>query len=78
MYAVLASQTRFEHGIPTLYPKTEATNLHLGRCSHCGRPWQSGLDGACEHCPRLLFGATPQDAAQAKHLPGGEPVDPGT
>jgi hypothetical protein len=75
MCGVLASQVRFEHGIPTPDPKTEAHNLHLGSCAHCGRPWQGSLDGACEYCPRLLFGATPETRDQAERLPVGRPTD---
>lgn len=75
MYSVLASQVRFEHRIPTVLPKTEAHNLHLGRCWHCGRPRQGYLEGACEHCPRLSFGATPEDRDHARRLPAGQPVD---
>lgn len=75
MYGVLASQTRFEHGIPTVFPKTEAQNLHLGRCQHCGRPWQGYLDGACERCPRLMFGATPDDREHARRFHDARPVD---
>jgi len=75
MYAVLAARVRWEHGIPTILPKTEAGYLYLGACEHCGRPWQGDLDGACEHCPRLLYGPTPESREQARELPVGKPVD---
>jgi len=41
MYDVLAARTRFEHQIPTLRPKTEAANLHLGNC-HQFRRYAAG------------------------------------
>jgi hypothetical protein len=69
MYDVLAARTRFENGIPTLRPKTEAANLYLGNCHQCGRPWQGNSNGACEHCPRLLFGVSSRKA------PPGQPVN---
>jgi hypothetical protein len=71
-----AAKIRFEHSIPTLYPRTQAHALNLGTCSSCGRPWQADPDGACEHCPRLLYGPTPSNSADAARFPAPHPVTP--
>lgn len=69
-YQVLAAQTRFTHRIPTLFPRREATLLGLlGRCVACGRGWSLDPGGACPHCPRLLYGPTPDSAQHAAGLP---------
>lgn len=70
-----AARIRFEHDIPTLYPGTSAEAVGLRRCQHCGRPWQDNAAGACEHCPRLLFGPTPRTRAEAGKFPPGEVVN---
>lgn len=69
-YQVLAAQTRFTHRVPTLFPRREATLLGLlGRCAACGRGWSLDPDGACPHCPRLLYGPTPDSTEHAAGLP---------
>lgn len=56
---ITAARIRYEHGIPTIMPRTEAELLGLRRCEFCGRPWQISDLGACPRCPRLRFGPTP-------------------
>jgi hypothetical protein len=75
MYAVFAARIRFEHHIPTPFPKAEAEHLHLGRCEQCGRPWQESPAGSCPDCPLLLHGPTPGNRDEAQRLPAGVPVD---
>ncbi len=69
-----AAAVRYEHRIPTLFPKSEAGKLHLRACPSCGRPWQRSTVGACSDCPRLLFGPSPSGTAQAAQFPDPEPV----
>jgi hypothetical protein len=64
-----AARIRWQHGIPTLYPRTEAHLLGFGQCPECGRPWQLSTAGACPHCPTLQHGPTPTSAAAAAELP---------
>jgi hypothetical protein len=60
-----AAAVRFEHHIPTLFPRSGAGKLHLRACAACGRPWQRSTIGACPGCPRLFFGPSPSSTAQA-------------
>lgn len=64
-----AARIRFEHRIPTLFPKSMAAQAGLQRCEWCGRPWQADPEGACEHCPRLMWGPAPRSAEQARKGP---------
>lgn len=75
-YDDVAARIRWEHGIPTIFPRTELGRLVLGTCDHCGRPWQADLEGACEHCPRLLFGPTPSSREEAAQFPPASTVEP--
>lgn len=85
-YAAILDQTdaarvRYAYSIPTLHPGALASRLDLDghavrRCRHCGRPWQLDTDGACEKCPRLLWGISPQSAADIGKYPPGEPWEP--
>ncbi|MCY0923194.1 hypothetical protein OS965_34520 [Streptomyces sp. H27-G5] len=69
-----AARIRFEHSIPSLFPKTMAGRVGLQCCDWCGRPWQADPDGACEHCPRLMWGPTPRTANEARTGPAPIPV----
>ncbi len=69
-----AAAVRFEHRIPTLFPRSEAGKLHLPACPSCGRPWQRATEGACPQCPRITFGPSPSSTAQAAQYPDPEPV----
>lgn len=60
-----AASIRFTAGIPTLFPRTETSLLGLNTCEWCGRPWQVSAEGACPHCPRLMFGPSPTSRADA-------------
>lgn len=71
---ISAARIRFEHGIATITPRTEAELVGLRACPDCGRPWQRSVEGACPRCPRLLFGATPTSRQEAESLPPGTPV----
>lgn len=73
---VSAARIRFEHGIPTILPKTEAELLGLRTCDWCGRPWQADATGACPKCPRLLFGPTPGDREEAQEWAGNKTTKP--
>ncbi|GAB3167486.1 hypothetical protein GCM10027258_92900 [Amycolatopsis stemonae] len=76
MLSVFAARTRWEHGIPTLHPQTEAHLLGLGVCESCGRPWQSeSTEESCDRCPRLLFGPSPQSLEESARLGAGEPIN---
>ncbi|MBV9026072.1 MAG: hypothetical protein JO362_20315 [Streptomycetaceae bacterium] len=69
-----AAVIRFEHSIPTLFPRTMAAKVGLQCCQWCGRPWQADPTGACEHCPRLTWGPTPRSAQEAATGPTPQPV----
>jgi hypothetical protein len=69
-----AAAVRYEHHIPTPFPRSEAGKLHLRVCAACGRPWQRSTIGACSDCPRITFGPNPSSAAQARQFPQPEPV----
>jgi hypothetical protein len=69
-----AARIRFEHGIPTIRPGTEQKLLGLRLCERCGRPWQASTEGACPHCPRLLFGPTPGSRDDARRAVPGRPA----
>ncbi|WKV76612.1 hypothetical protein AW27_034245 (plasmid) [Streptomyces sp. PCS3-D2] len=69
-----AARIRFEHRIPTLFPKSMAAQAGLQCCEWCGRPWQADPEGACEHCPRLMWGPAPRSADQARTGPAPIPV----
>jgi hypothetical protein len=69
-----AAAVRYEHRIPTLFPKSEASKLHLRACAACARPWQRSTEGTCPKCPRITFGTSPSSAAQARQFPEPEPV----
>ncbi len=71
-----AARVRFHHGIPTIYPTAELELLQLAKCDGCGRPWQLNADGACEHCPQLLWGPAPSSQDEAGAFPPGKPVTP--
>ena len=75
-YRLQAARVRFKHGIPTIFPRTEAELLGLGRCDACGRPWQVWASDACPECPRLLFGPTPSSREEAGTYPEPSPVTP--
>jgi len=66
-----AARIRFTNGIPTLTPRTEAARLGLNTCDWCGRPWQANGEGACPHCPRLLFGPSPRSIPESAELGQG-------
>jgi predicted house-cleaning noncanonical NTP pyrophosphatase (MazG superfamily) len=76
-----AAAVRYEHRIPTPFPRSEAGKLHLRVCAACGRPWQRSTIGACSDCPRITFGR----ARPAPRRPGSSrslirdrvPVDDG-
>ena len=70
-----AAIIRWDNGIPSLPPRTEVTLIGVRTCRWCGRPWQVETDGACEHCPRPLFGVPAHSAAEAKRYPAGDPAD---
>lgn len=69
-----AARIRFEHSIPSLFPQTMAARVGLQCCDWCGRPWQADPEGACEHCPRLMWGPTPRGADEARTGPAPIPV----
>uniref|UniRef100_UPI002F90F5E8 hypothetical protein n=1 Tax=Streptomyces virginiae TaxID=1961 RepID=UPI002F90F5E8 len=69
-----AARVRFEHSIPSLFPQTMAGRVGLQCCEWCGRPWQAAPEGACEHCPRLMWGPTPRSADEARTGPAPIPV----
>lgn len=69
-----AARIRFEHSIPSLFPQTMAARVGLQCCEWCGRPWQADPEGACEHCPRLMWGPTPRSAGEARTGPKPVPV----
>ncbi|GHF75492.1 hypothetical protein GCM10010218_65560 [Streptomyces mashuensis] len=69
-----AARIRFEHSIPSLFPQTMAARVGLQCCEWCGRPWQADPEGACEHCPRLMWGPTPRSAEEARTGPKPIPV----
>ncbi|MEU8765005.1 hypothetical protein [Streptomyces sp. NPDC048659] len=69
-----AARIRFEHSIPSLFPQTMAARVGLQCCEWCGRPWQADPEGACEHCPRLMWGPTPRSAEEAVTGPKPIPV----
>ena len=76
LLAIFAARIRWEHGIPTIHPQTEAYRLGLGYCRHCGRAWNAADTTApCESCPQLLYGPTPSSAKDAERFGPGEPVD---
>lgn len=76
-YHARGAFVRFEHGIPTIFPRTEAAALGLeGCCQACGRPWSLRIEGACPQCPRLTFGPTPTSREDAAHYPSPTAVDP--
>ena len=70
-----AARTRFTHSIPTPRPKAVASRTGLQTCLLCGRPWQVSPEGACDLCPRLMFGPTPHSQQEAEELPPGIEVD---
>lgn len=69
-----AAALRFEYSIPTLFPQTMAAHAGLQCCEWCGRPWQADSEGACERCPRLMWGPTPRSADEAQARPAPVPV----
>lgn len=73
---ISAARVRFAHGIPTIKPRSEAELVGLRRCAWCARPWQADPTGACEHCPRLLFGPTPTSRADAERMPPPQDAGP--
>lgn len=76
-YHTLAAYVRFEHGIPTIFPRAEAAALRLdGRCRTCERPWSVSVEGACPECPRLTFGATPTSREDTTNYPQPAAIDP--
>lgn len=72
-----AARIRFEHSIPSLFPQTMAARVGLQCCEWCGRPWQADPEGACEHCPRLMWGPTPRSADEARTGCGARAGHPG-
>jgi hypothetical protein len=69
-----AARIRFQHSIPSLFPRTMVAHVGLQCCEWCGRPWQADPEGACEHCPRLMWGPTPRSADEARTGPAPQPV----
>jgi hypothetical protein len=63
-----AARVRFEHRIPTLHTGAQATLLHLGTCSACGRPWQLDDSGACPDCPAFYWGPAPYSRENAEQM----------
>lgn len=75
-YEMQAARVRFDYGIPTTRPKTEAELLGIRFCESCRRPWQIPPGkGSCPDCPVLLFGPTPTTAAEVGKYPAPTLVD---
>ncbi|GIL29158.1 hypothetical protein [Actinocatenispora comari] len=68
------ARIRCRHRIPTVFPRTQAAAVGLSTCDWCGRPWQADPTGACEHCPRLVFGPSPASREEAARYSPGQPV----
>lgn len=54
-----AATVRWQNHLASHDPEADLALLALGICAQCTRPWQVDTRGACERCPRPLWGPTP-------------------